>query len=221
MNKSLFTKLAISSLLALGCQADIVKADLIFSVDLDPAVSGMQDTFNLQVADSFQVDLYLELDNMSSLDSYRISLDFDNVGLQHGSSMAFPLPNYTPQVGGLGVTGNLVGPFEAASDTIGGGLTAPFGPTLIGSVSFTALSAGQFSIAPFEDPQLDGSFDNNFDQLFPSLRGGVVTISSVPEPNCVALLGIGLATSILSYRSRYLGSKKLHKGSGQNIPHSE
>lgn len=194
--------MAVFALMTLGNLAGTVKADLILSIDLDPAASGIQNTLNLQGAIPFQVDLYLELDNLSSLDSYRASVQFDVAGIQYVDSVSLPLQNYSIFAGGLGVRGDLVGPFEAVSNTFGAGLTAPFGPMLIGSLTFKPLAPGQFLIAPFEDPQLDGSYDSNFNQLVSSLRGGVVTISSVPEPNCLALLGIGLATSLLSHRSR-------------------
>ncbi len=186
------------------------KADLIFLIDLDPSVSGIQNTRQVTTNTPFQASLYLELTGSTSLDSYRTSITFDNPGLTLTSGTPTPLPNYSRQSGLPTLSaGNVFGPFEAASNVFGGGLTAPQGPRLIGNLVFTTQSTpGTYTIQPIETI-LDGSFDNDFNQLTPTFLGGSIGVSAVPEPSSIAL--------VLCIASMGMAKRFLRGAAGRNM----
>lgn len=184
-------------------------AGLIFSIDLDPSLSGIQNTRQVSAATQVQANLFLELTETTSLDSYRTSIIFDNSGLTFVSGTPSPLANYSRQSALPLLSGNVFGPFEASSNAFGAGLSGPQGPFLVGSLLFTAQNTpGTFTIRPFEVANLDGSFDNNFNPLTPTFLGASVTISAVPEPSSFASLlfvaSIGAAGSCLRKHIRQL-----------------
>ncbi len=163
--------------------ANIIQADLILSIDLDPVQNGIQNTRTVTTSTPFQVQLLLQITGTTSLDSFRTSVSFNNSGLTYMNGSTSPLANYSPQAGSLTLTGNILSPIEASSVVIGQGASAPLGPIVIGTFNFTTLnSVGAFQIAPFEGG-LVGSFNNNLDPITPVIESGLVTTTAIPEPS--------------------------------------
>lgn len=168
-------------------------ADIVFSIDVDPDTPGIQDVRTIVASSSFQANLLLELTGTSTLDSYRTSVAFDNAGFTYQSGNSIPLANYSPQVGNVFLSFDTIGPFEASANSIGQGAAAPLGPFVIGRFNFAAQNTiGSFSIRPIEVAFLDGSFDNNFNQLNPTFNFATITIAAVPEPSSLALFWIAV-----------------------------
>ncbi|MCU0708055.1 MAG: PEP-CTERM sorting domain-containing protein [Pirellula sp.] len=171
--------------------ANPLQAGLVFSIDLDPNTAGVQNSISVQPGDSVTAALVLELTEATSLDSYRISLRFDTAGLAFNEATASPLSGFRNN-SSVQHSGGVVSAFGAESLQIGAGPSAPL-TGVIGTVKFTALGAsGMFVVEPWEDPVFDGSFDNNFLPLAPTLQSGAVNISAVPEPSSMALLALSL-----------------------------
>lgn len=213
MNMKLLLKLATiiyGALTALlFCRA--TQADIIFSIDVDPDTPGIQDMRTVFASATFQATFLLELTGTSTLDSYRTSVQFDSAGFANPIGMTTPVPNYSPQVGTLFLMFDVIGPFEASADLIGQGFTAPSGPFVIGTIGFTAKnSIGSFSIQPIEVTLLDGSFDNNFNQLTPVFNGATITITAVPEPSSLSIIGVVFCGCYIFRRVRRSQNPTLH-----------
>jgi hypothetical protein len=174
-----------------GQQYQAARADLILYVDFDPHTDGIQNSLTILQGDSFTANLILEFSGVTSggLDSYRFSVGFDSTAMSFGSANSIPLAGFTPTSSSPELVGlNQVTPFEASSLDIGNGPATPLS-ALVGSIDFTAgMTLGTFIVAPYEDDLLDGSFDNQLNQITPMFNSGSVTITAVPEPSSMCLM---------------------------------
>ena len=198
--------------LALFC-ASAAKADLVFFADLDKDTPGVQSSRELATGQVFDVQIWLELSNSTSIDLYGVSVTYDKTELFLNLSNSFetPIPNFE-SFRDLSITGN--GSFVEGIDAgtlanaVGTGPTAPAGSTVsfvVATLQFTAINPNGTSAdvdIGFREGVFDGSFDNGQQPLLPVFVGASV-ISAVPESSSVALALIALALGVPTIRKRY------------------
>lgn len=125
-----------------------IQAGLVFSIDFDPNVSGIQDSIAVQSGEMVTATLVLELTDATSLDSYRISLRYDTAGLAFNEATATPLSGFRNN-STVQHSGGVVSAFGAESLQLGAGPSAPL-VGVIGAVKFTALgTSGMFVVEPW------------------------------------------------------------------------
>ncbi|RMH36828.1 MAG: PEP-CTERM sorting domain-containing protein [Nitrospirae bacterium] len=164
-------------------------ADPIVSIDVDPLTAGIQSALTVNQGDTFTVDVVISNLDPSGPTIQRVEFDLD-----YDSSM---LSAIIVSLGGFFTGGtvtivenDILSPdvnFTALGDGVGNDSTQPFA-----SVTFTAIDSGH-TVLDLNDVALsdkDGLFVFSQDPSSPV--DGALTVSAIPEPSSLVLLGSGL-----------------------------
>lgn len=198
-----FRVLALYSALLLLFPA-AVQAGLVIMVDLDSSTDGIQNSITVSQGADFTANIVLLYNDTVGLDSYRFSVNYDDAGLTGISALHFPPVGFSEGLAGPPVVGGtLVAPFSGESNNPFNGPTS-ISAVSIGSIEFTAgFTSGTYTITPFEDLLLDGSFNNDGIQIGSiAFHSGTVAVTAVPEPTTIVLTIIGGSLLSLGARKR-------------------
>lgn len=179
------------------------RADLIFSVDLDPIRDGIQNSLTVDPGMDFQATIYMELTGSTTCLMYGVSLHIDADELVYrGGVEIMPDPLFTDILSPLKRIGRDIQGIGLATDITVDGPQAPL-LAAIAKFEFTAPNA-QFNDIHFNfyESPFDGSFTNDFLQIIPVYQGAILSVSSVPEPSLLHLLPIFGFCLTTSWRHR-------------------
>ncbi len=199
-------------LIALTCNlTTFAKAGLVISVDFNPMVDGIQNTLSVVQGESFSANVVLEYDDLIGLDSYQFSLQFDDSAMTATAAFQFTPAGFDSFPTALTIDGPNIFPFNAASGPFPFSGPTSIAPVVIGTVTFNAgMTLGNFSLQPYEDGLLDGSFDNNGEQILNlDFNSGTVTITAVPEPSSIVLSLMAGAYLLVRRPRRRLSIKEI------------
>lgn len=184
----------------------IANAGLIFSVDLDTSVAGIQTSRNVLLGSSFQVDVWMDLTGSSTLGGYNVSLEHsplpDPILLSVSGRTDFTIPGWTIDANN--------GPFNARIENrIDGTALIPTPPQLspislaVSRITFNANAIGSTTLRPGVFDPFNAFLDGSFVPIDPAqvtFNSANLTITAVPEPSSMAFLG--MAALIGGYRLR-------------------
>ncbi len=180
------------------------RADIIFSVDLDPSQAGIQSTLTVAQGANFQAAIVMELTDSTTCNLYGVTLNYDSDSLIYVAGMELaPDPLFTDTWAALSQNGRNIGGIDASTKLGVDGPQAPLSG-LVAKFDFTApnASVGEIHFSLYEG-QLDGSFDNGSSRIYPLFNGATLKVSSVPEPSPLGtLVGVGLLAIVLRRRQR-------------------
>lgn len=181
------------------------QASIIVSVDMDLATAGIQNSATAQVGGTYTAGLFMQMTSTgtaTNLGSYNYSVSFvpSSLRMTARTETAFgslnPIDNSNP-------INNTTGrAFRFDGVDFGNGQLTALGPVQVGTVTFDVIGAGVTQIT-------GGLFETAFD-LFVAANGVTVvnsdvtfaggTLTAVPEPTSVALVGVGLAGVLMGRR---------------------
>lgn len=213
---------AAASVLYVVLSASTSKADVIITMDMNPSLSGIQNTIEASSGDTITAGIYLSLSGPTSLSAYNVAFRYDDSEVVYlPGSRQESAGNVIGPGGAFGQTdsANNVNPFTIPTVpglvlsrfdgvTTGEGPSGIYGPVLIGQASFTVNSpSGNASDIDFLPGLFEVAFNENFDNLgnlltaanFQFIGGSV--IAAVPEPSSLLLL-LTFSTGIVFTRRR-------------------
>jgi hypothetical protein len=193
------------------------RADIILSVDLDPATPGIQSNGDFAPGQTITADIVMNLSGNSTLSAYQFSLRFDRNELTFVSRSETAPPGFgffeTDASNGNNLaTSSDQGLLYRFGADSGAGPIAPAGPFVVASAVFTARNAtgglGDIDIAPgkFEDG-LDDFLANGTFLPIPNsqlvFNGASITpVAAIPEPTSLSLIGMTLLIGASFRRQR-------------------
>jgi hypothetical protein len=203
--KILWAFFALGSLLPISTG----RSEIIISVDMDSATPGIQSNFEAMPGTTLTAGLFMQLTGNTSIATYNFSVEYDR------TELTFQSRSETP--------GNLTGlseldpsnPVETSNGrlrrfdggTFASGPTGPFGPVRIGEISFLITNPvggpNDFDVTPGRfEPLFDTFFDNGFNEVTGLVTFNSGSLSVIPEPTSLSLVGIALLVGGVSRRRR-------------------
>ena len=195
----------------IGAVIGQARAGVIFSIDMDTSVGGIQTTRTVSPGANFDVGLHMSVTGSTTVSLYGLRVSFDT----SESSVTLPanlLPTGWSTLAGPTVTGDTVGIFNGYSTL---GEPFPFLDSsysaLIGTMKINAVNpttGGSFDFTPmFGSGDAVFDKDNNIVSVGDiSFQGG--SINAVPEPGTILLTSLGLG--FVAFR-RYRKSRSAAK----------
>ena len=204
------TKYRFSAFIAFLFFCNHVYADIVFQIDMDTTVAGIQSTRSVDSGTTFDVDLIMRLTNSSTVSAFSLGVNFDRNEVQVTSVNTSVRPNGFGQVNTLVFDNNAgtIRPFDALAFS---SLDSNFSG-LIGTITVNAnnpITDALVDFTPiFSSPGIDGVLDGA-GQTVPVggaggifFQGGTLNITAVPEPSTCVLCSAVLSFIYVAKRRR-------------------
>ncbi len=207
-------------LLVAAFLSDETRADVIFSIDLDPAVAGIQNTRNVTADQVISAAISLQITGTTKVSGYGVSTRFDATELLLQSYITSPPTGWFEIAPATTTIPSAVVDSDFGSTVIGqinsinasnfaGYIDSSFSG-LIGSLSFKVaapVSNGSVDIAPgFYVSGIDGLNDENGFAITSGVvfQGAHINVSAVPEPAACYFLFSAAAIFFVRRRSHLI-----------------